>query len=133
MKKKGNVCDYTSQRNAELCASFRRHIHEASFIDLDVIFRKVASSPASRFFISEQRANLIIADKRRSGAWNVRNPQRLEMLREIERIANTLFRSGRYTRFADAIFDAVNSPAPSFYLTPRSARTIIYSTISTGN
>ena len=127
MKKQGSVSDYTSDRNAELCAAFRRCLKESpTFIDLEEIFGKLSRLPASRFFISEQRASLIIRARRRTGRWPLKNPLRLSMIKEIEARANNLFRSGDYEDFDDAVFDAVNSPAPSFYLTPRSIRTRIY-------
>lgn len=130
MKKQGSICDFTSQRDAELCLAFRRLIHEASFINLPTIFRKVAESPASRFFVSEQRAYLVISQWRRTGHLPVSTPLRRRMFALIsERVDEILGRNPDYS-LQDAVFDAVNSPAPSFFLTPGSARTLIYKALN---
>lgn len=126
MKKKGNTCDYTHERDIELCKSFRRHIAEATFIHLPDIFRKVACSPARRFYVSEQRAALVISQWRSSGKLAVASPLRRRMFEEIAGRADRIMHENPLTSFSDAVFEAVNSPAPSFYITPGSARTLIY-------
>ena len=126
MKKKGNICDCTHQRDIELCATYRNIISEATYIYLPDILRKVAESPASRFFVSEQRAYLVISQWRKSGVLSVTTPLRRRMFEDIWEIASDLMTQNQELSLYDAVFEAVNSPAPSFYLTPGSTRTLIY-------
>lgn len=128
MKKKGCVCDYTKVRNAELAATFNRLLSEARAIDLLEICRRVAESPASRFFISEDRAYELVIARRRLGHWSVRLRHRVRMMDEILSRAEALLASGIESTLRDAVYAAVNSPAPEFYLTPRSCRTLVYAT-----
>lgn len=126
MKKKGNICDFTPQRDADLLNSFRRSLAECRLIDLDRIFAEVSLMPAQRFYVSEQRAALVIRRHLEKGEWPVKGQQRIRMFEEIERRTLGMLSGNPGISFDDAVFDAVNSPAPHFYLTPRTCRTLIY-------
>ncbi|MBD5370502.1 MAG: hypothetical protein HDR80_05045 [Bacteroides sp.] len=126
MRKKGNVCDYVAQRDHELAVCFRRHLREAFILDLDEIFRKVSRSPASRFFISESRAYELVRRYEATGNWNVRSRTRLAMMAEIYSRVERMRRADPTLPLQDAVYEVVGSPAPAFYLTPRSCRTILY-------
>lgn len=126
MKKKGSVCDYSRERNDALVKSFRRCLSRAKVIDLPAIFREVSESPAERFYVSEMRAAVVIRRHLKDGVWIVKGKERLEMFQEIENRVLFLISEGKGLSLADAVFEAVNSPAPRFYLTPRSCRTLIY-------
>ncbi len=129
MKKFGNKCDYTESKNRELVKLFRAAVRNARIIDLDRIFAEVAASAASRFYISEERVLLLIRQYRESGQWSVRSLQRRQMLAEIERRVSRMMAADAALTLADAVAQVVNAPAPSFYLTPRTCRTLIYRTI----
>lgn len=130
MKRKGCTCDYTSAKNDELVKRFKQLIKEARVVDLDRIFAQVAESPSSRFFISEIRAYELVSERRRSGDWGIANPLRREMMDEILSRAEKILRRGEESSLRNAVYLAVNTPAPRFYLTPRSCRTIIYNAMS---
>lgn len=129
MKKRGNTCDYTSAKNSELVRVFNNLVKRAAIIDLDHIFRQVAESGASRFFISEERAYELVVQYRRTGIWRISNSLRVEMMETIYKYALRLLKKGDAPTIKEAVYMAVNMPAPKFYLTPRSCRTLIYSTI----
>lgn len=61
MKYYGSVLDFTEQRNKELMNAYRKHIIEANVVIIPEIFKRVANSPASRFWVSEERAAVVIA------------------------------------------------------------------------
>ncbi|MDE7081131.1 MAG: hypothetical protein K2O78_05725 [Muribaculaceae bacterium] len=128
MKKPGSTCDYTKVRNAELAATFNRRLAEARTIDLLEICRLTSESAASRFFISEERAYELVMARRRLGHWPIRLRHRIRMMEEISSRAEALLASGMESTLRDAVYAAVNSPAPEFYLTPRSCRTLVYAT-----
>lgn len=133
MKKIGNVCDFTQERNAELCRMFRRLIHEADYIDLQKIFRKMARTPVPRFYVSESRAFIVINERHRSGKWTVKGELRQAMYEEIYRRALEMLERGDFDNLYDCVFEAVNTPAPRFYLTPRSCRTLLYNALHDKN
>lgn len=129
MKKRGNSCDYTAAKNAELVRVFKRLVSEATIVDLDKIFRQVAASKASRFFISEERAYELVKAFRETGLWHISNRLRVEMMEAINELCLKLERSNPGLSLRDAVYEAVNHRAPKFYLTARSCRTLIYATI----
>lgn len=128
MKKKGSICEFHAQRDSELVKCFRICLGAAKVIDLDKIFRKVASMPASRFYVSEFRATRVIRTHQLTGEWPVKG-KRLAMFKEIERRLVRLMNDDRSISFDDAMTEVINSPAPEFYLTPRSCRTYIYKSL----
>lgn len=128
MKKSGNTCDYTAAKNAELVKIFNAKIREAKLIDLDRIFLEVSQSEASRFFISEDRAYELILAYRKAGRWLLGNSLRREMMEEIRSRTEAYMREDSALSLKDAVYMAVNSRAPKFYLTPRTCRTLIYAT-----
>ena len=126
MKKKGSICDFTEERDAELMSCFRKCLAKAVLIDLESIFSEVAAMPTKRFYVSESRAAIVIRQHLRGEGWSVKRRLRVRMFEEIERRTLENIRRNPGMRFDDAVFDAVNSSAPCFYLTPRSCRTLIY-------
>ncbi|MDE6272367.1 MAG: hypothetical protein K2M31_05105 [Muribaculaceae bacterium] len=126
MKKKGSVSEYSEERDRELVRCFRKRLGEVRVIDLDKIFAEVAAHPASRFYVSEFRAAIVIRHHLRHGVWSVKGAKRLEMFQEIEKRVVGLMESRSDLSLDDALVEVINSEAPEFYLTPRSCRTIIY-------
>ena len=61
MKYFGSILDFTRERNADLMRVYRDRLAEASIIVMPVIFQLVADSPASRFWVSEERAAIVIS------------------------------------------------------------------------
>lgn len=130
MKKKGNYCDYTLSKDAELVSRFKQLLSEVRIVDLDDIFRRVAESPVSRFFISEIRAYELVTRRINKGAWPLANPLRREMMDEILKRAERILENGEESTLRTAVYRAVNTPAPKTYLTPRTCRTLIYGAMS---
>ncbi|MDE5653743.1 MAG: hypothetical protein K2G75_07030 [Muribaculaceae bacterium] len=129
MRKQGSVSEFTSQRDAEIVKKFRRCLAQARVLDMDEIFMKVSRLPVERFYVSEVRALQVVKAYRQTGIWPVRTPVRREMFAEIDRRVTMLMSRRPELKFREAVFEVVNSPAPSFYLTPRSCRTLIYSVL----
>lgn len=132
MKKHGNRIDFTDERNLALVSLFRRKIREASLIDLDAIFLEISRTPAPRFFISEERALYLIRNFRRTGRMRVEMPLRRRLMEDLLRVVGRLQSRTPDMSLTEAVYKAVNSPAPSYYLTPGSCRTIIYTNLKNG-
>lgn len=129
MKKKGSVSEFSEERDAELVKCFRKRLGEVLTIDLDKIFAEVAAHPAKRFYVSEYRAAVVVRHHMRHGEWCVKGAKRKEMFREIEKRVLRLLEDHDDMSLDDAMVEVINSPAPEFYLTPRSCRTLIYKLI----
>ena len=127
MRKNGAVCDFTRERNEELKRAFRHCRRTGNYRTTDDIFGLMAAMPASRFYINEQRARNLIAEKWKKGSWNPKTlKNKLEMIKEIERRVVSLMAKDPSLCLDDAVVAVVYSPAPSFYMTKRSIRTTFY-------
>lgn len=126
MKKKGAVSDFTKQRNEELKNAFKAQLHLLGTIPTEELFTRAAKMPASRFWVSERRAAEVISKMLKGDMMFGMNRKKREMYVEILiRVKEEMHREPGIT-VTEATFRAVNSPAPEFYLTPKSARVIIY-------
>ena len=128
MKKKGNRCDYTVSRNEELVEAFRKRLGKKS-VNVKDIFSDLTRAGASRFYISEERAFRLVRAMLNGEpipGYDLFIPQRRRLLQDIARLTEELMEGNPGMSLRDAVYQAVNSPAPSFYLTTGSIRTIIY-------
>lgn len=126
MKKKGSVVEFTPQRDKELLKAFRNQLHLLGEVPLQEIFTRAAMSPASRFWVSEKRALIVISRMFKGDRILSMNSKKKEMFYEIFRRVKATRDEEPGITLTEAIFRAVNSPAPEFYLTPKSARAMIY-------
>ena len=125
LKKFGSVCDYIEQRNKELYRTYHEAIASAQTIHLDELLLKVINSPTSRLWLSEYRAAEVVKEFLRNGGKCKQHQKRNEMYNEVWRRYQKLVKERPNDSFANIIFDVVNSPADSFYLTIGSAKVII--------
>ena len=125
MKKIGSVCDYINDRDKELYHRYREALATAQTIKLDDILLSVIHSRTSRLWLSENRAAEIIKSFIRADGKFKPNPKRAEIYREVWRRYRRLRSKRPNDAFSDIVFDVVNSPADSFYLTIGSAKVII--------
>lgn len=126
MKKKGSVADFTPQRNDELLKAFRNQMYMLGSLPIAELFNRAAMSPASRFWVSEHRALVVISRMLKGDRILTMNPKKREMFFEIFHRVSRILEDEPGLTLTEAVFRAVNSPAPQFYLTPKSARTMIY-------
>lgn len=127
MKHKGCILEFTDKRNDELMAAFRAAIAKKSFIDLSEIAKIVVNTPCSRFWVSEERATVVISAMMRGKPIldKMRHDKR-EMFLEINRRVALLRSERPGLPLFDYVLEVVNSPAPKFYMRPRCAIEIIY-------
>lgn len=125
MKKIGSVCDYIKDRDKELYHRYREALATAQTIKLDDILLSVINSRTSRLWLSENRAAEIIKSFIRADGKFKPNPKRAEIYSEVWRRYRRLRSKRPNDAFSDIVFDVVNSPADSFYLTIGSAKVII--------
>lgn len=126
MKKKGSVSDFGPQRDMELLQAFRNQLHLLGCIPVNELFTRAAMSPSSRFWVSERRAAAVISKMLKGDRILSMNRKKREMYFEILRRVKGIILSEPDIPLSEAVFRAVNSEAPEFYLTPKSARVMIY-------
>ena len=129
MKHKGKCkSEFIDSRNENLRREFLERLGKNGR-SLGDIFKDIASSaPADRFYISEERAQRVVGELNhpRDRAGGRKRHPRLEMAEELQRRVNALRQTNPRMSLREAVFQVVNSPAPAFYLSPNTIRTILY-------
>ena len=126
MKYYGSILDFTQERNQELVRVYQEELSKAGYIVMLKIFEQVANSPCSRFWVSEERAAIVISTLLAGKVIPNMRKNKREMFDEIFR--RFLIVREQYPEksiYALAIM-VVNQPAPKFYMTPRTVGELIY-------
>ncbi|MBO5445664.1 MAG: hypothetical protein J5995_10045 [Muribaculaceae bacterium] len=124
MKRKGAKSDFSEARNEELRKVF---FSQENYSTCDAAMKKVISTPASRFWVDPDRARDVMSNIER-------NPAILDnMKKERARMYRALFRNYSEIRRANpekskisCVSTAIFGGAPEFFLSPATAREIIY-------
>ena len=118
--------DFTRQRNDDIMRVYRKQLALARFIIMPEIFELVAESPASRFWVSEERATIVISAILAGKPLPRMRANKREMFEEIYR----RFLMERKKFPGKSVYELVSTiviqPAPKFYLTPRTVGELIY-------
>ena len=126
MKYFGSILDFTKERNADLMRVYHDRLAEASVIVMPVIFQLVADSPASRFWVSEERAAIVISAMVAGKPIPRMRSNKREMFEEIYRRYLVMRKDCPDKSVYELVTKIVNQPAPKFYLTPRTVGEFIY-------
>ncbi len=106
---------------------FREKASNVSVLVISDIFDDIVNSPSSRFWVSEERAAIVVTNMMRNkDALSNMKPQKREMYKEIYRQTMKAIADGVPGTLYDIVCGIVRSPAPKFYLTPDSAKVIYY-------
>lgn len=126
LKKRGCTAEYERERNAELLGMFRDAFSKYGGHRLDSIWEAMSTMPASRFWVSEDRAAIVISRIMAGDDLSSMQPIKREMFSEIHRrVVHEKLHNGKMSvRELCAI--VINQPAPKLYLKPSSIRVIIY-------
>lgn len=126
MKYLGSILDFTKERNADLMRAFREQLALARFIVMPEIFELVAQSPASRFWVSEERAAIVISAMLAGKKLPRMRSNKREMFEEIYRRFLIERKNNPDKSVYELVTGIVSQPAPKFYLTPRTVGEFIY-------
>lgn len=127
MKHQGCIIAFAHQRNTELLRAFRRTCREKGIINIAEVSAITANSPCSRFWVSEERAAVVVADMLRGRpVLESMRPLKREMFQEIYNRFFAIYSEQPQRSVSDIVFEVVNSPAPKFYIEPRSVMEYIY-------
>lgn len=126
MKHRGAQSEFREERDADLMRAYREVLAESDSISLMETAKAVAASPSRRFWVSEERALVVMGNLERGRTLEGMNSTRREMFSEIYR----RYRQYRVQHPAvtprEAVVAIVNSPAPHFYLTVKTVRVLIH-------
>ena len=125
MKFKGSSCDFTQERDADLLRAYREIISERDNYSLSEIEKRILQSPSRRFWVSEDRAYIVILDLLKGKPLDNMIPTRKEMYQEIFRRFQIHKSNEPYLSNMDIIKRVCAEKAPSFYLTPQSIHVIL--------
>lgn len=127
MKPFGSILEFTRERNADLMRAYRYQIGRTRNIRMREIRNAIVNMPASRFYVSEERATIVVSAllSGRDLPESMR-PAKREMFSEIYRRVLELRKKHPSATVFQLVCEVVNSPAPKFYMRPRAAMDIIY-------
>lgn len=89
------------------------------------LYEQLVNMPAERFWVSEERATIVVSQMMRGDKLENMLPTKREMFVEIYNRVIGLLACRRDEPLSALVFDVVGSPAPKFYMTPDSAKVII--------
>lgn len=118
MKKKNCRCEFASERSELLLRNFRESIARQSVISAQRAFQEAVDAPAPRFWVSEARAMRIISMMMKGeDILESMHEQKRKMYEEIYRRVSIMREENPDLSLGDAVFEVVNSEAPSSYMT----------------
>ena len=125
MKHKGSKFEYEDERDKDLMRAYHEQLESCDTIVLSDIFRKVVAMPSERFWVSEERAAIVIGSMLRGNKLEKMRHNAREMYFEIYK--RVLSEREKYPdkSIGEIVFHVIRQPAPKFYLTPDSARVIV--------
>ena len=127
MKYHGCILEFTDDRNKELLRAFREAISKSDFIDITEISEIIVNMPCSRFWVSEERAMVVVAAMLKGKpVLNAMRSTKREMFQEIYNRVIELRKTLPNASLFELVMKVVNSPAPKFYMRPRCAMELIY-------
>ena len=126
MKHKGAEAVYSAERDKDLLRAYREVLTRHRHIYLSRVVEEVVSSPSKRFWVSEERAKIVLGEIARGRSLERMNRTRRDMYMEIYRRVCLLQKEQPDLSLNRLIETVIESPAPCFYLTPQSAKVILH-------
>lgn len=125
MKPHGSHYEYENERNDNLMEVYHEIIVKANHVRMPDVYEKVANSPSRRFWVSEERAAIVVSAMMRGDSLDRMRPLKREMYNEIYSRVITLQQENPKLPISQLVAQVVEQPAPKFYLTPGSAKVLI--------
>lgn len=125
MKKKGCISDFTADRNAELRKAF---FNQDVYSTGDAAMKKTLKTPTSRFWVDPDRARDVMSRMEKDpDALSGMKPERQRMYRALYKKYTKIRQKNPSVSKIDATATAIYAGAPEFYITPSTARKVLYS------
>ena len=105
--------------------AFKEIMEAPEYMNVMDMYSRIVDMPSERFWVSEERATLVMADIMRGRSIQSMGPNKREMFGEIYRRVQEMRREHPDWSLSEVTARVVAQPAPKFYLTPSSARVIL--------
>lgn len=125
MKNRGSVFLYARERDDDLMRAYNEQIDKCETIYLPHVFSRVVKMPSKRFWVSPDRAAIVISAMMNGDKLTTMRPTKRLMYEEIYRRVMELKRIEPNTATSLLVYRVIQEPAPEFYLTAGSAKVII--------
>jgi hypothetical protein len=125
MKQYGSKIEYERERGIDLLRNFRRLVEESQVVKIIDICGILVNMPSARFWVSEERAAIVLSSMMKGDKLDNMRPTKREMFNEIYRRAMLLKEKNPDMTIFELAFNVVRQPAPKFYLTAKTAKYLI--------
>lgn len=125
VKPSGTKFCYAEERDADLMRAYNEKIAECSFIRLPELLEKVVNSPSARYWVSEERAAIVLSAMFRGDRLEGMSRMKREMYTDLFAEAKEIRKAHPDWSIADIAFHASRRPARKFYMLATSAKVII--------
>ena len=122
----GSTLEYTEERITALMVEYDRYIASCGYIRMSEVFDHIVNQPCRRFWVSNIRAAVVIARMLKGGKLKKMRPSKKEMFQEIFHRVCALKAAYPSMSLSRLVAEVVAQPAPKFYLTPSSAKIMVY-------
>lgn len=126
MKHHGSRFECGRERDEDLLRAYREQIGDCRVIRMPDVFRAVVEMPSRRFWVSEERAAVVVAGMLRGDTLEGMRHTKREMFREIFRRFLLFREECPGLTLIESVSAVVRQGAPRFYLTAGSAKVIFY-------
>lgn len=121
MKHRGCVFEYAKERDEDIRRTYTAIVDECDRVDLRQVFKRLVNMPSKRFWVTPDRAAIVIHSMMRGDTLEHMRPMKREMFQELYRIVMELKEKYPDASMPELCSIAVLMPAPKFYLTVGSA------------
>ena len=122
----GSTLEYTEERITALMEEYDRYIASCGYIRMSEVFGHIVNQPCRRFWVSNIRAAVVVARMLKGCKLKNMRPSKKEMFQEIFRRVCALKEIHPSMSLFQLVAEVVAQPAPKFYLTPSSAKIMVY-------
>lgn len=126
MKHIGSTFQYTADRDRDLLRAYREHAYLCNTINRPELMMRIVNSPSKRFWVSEQRAAIVVSGMMKGYMPPNISPMKKEMYDEIYRRVISLQKKYPKKSIPELAAIVSQQKAPKFYLTPGSANIILH-------
>jgi hypothetical protein len=126
MKNFGSKFEHEQERNEDIMRAYLEQIRSCENIYLPQVLTRVVNMPSKRFWVSAERAAVVVSMMMRGKELPRMLPTKREMFEEIYRRVLILKEKNPHMSLFELSLQVVQEPAPKFYLTAGSAKVIIH-------
>lgn len=121
-----STLEYAEERITALMEEYDRYIASCDYIRMSDVFAHIVNQPCPRFWVSDIRAAVVIARMFKGDALLGMRQSKREMFHEIFSRVCRLREMHPSSSIFQLVAEVIAQPAPKFYLTPGSAKIMVY-------